>query len=158
MKVKITSVAGSRVSLSTKNVNQCRRQPAPRTSHLRIRSEAEIIRERREMATCASSEANVAPLRLSLPRFCLVSRNVRFFRSSPPALYTNIPFESLKCRPDLKLIVMSANAMPKFFLNTSSAVPSSQSLAKLTLSKSSSPKSPNSTTPTHPSSPLCKPI
>ncbi len=60
MKVKVLSVAGSRISLSMKDVDQTTgRDPTP---HLRIKSESESDQERQELARRASSGANAMPL------------------------------------------------------------------------------------------------
>ena len=60
VKVKIMSVAGTRVSLSMKDVDQATGRDL--TPHLRIKSEAELIEEERQHAARASSGANAMPL------------------------------------------------------------------------------------------------
>ncbi|KAI9570350.1 P-loop containing nucleoside triphosphate hydrolase protein [Boletus coccyginus] len=60
VKVKVMSVAGSRVSLSMKDVDQVTGRDL--TPHLRIKSEAEM-EEERQRAARASSGANALPLR-----------------------------------------------------------------------------------------------
>lgn len=60
VKVKVMSVAGNRVGLSMKDVDQVTGRDL--TPHLRIKSEAEM-EEERQKATRASSGANAVPLR-----------------------------------------------------------------------------------------------
>ncbi|KAG1825657.1 P-loop containing nucleoside triphosphate hydrolase protein [Suillus subaureus] len=60
VKVKVMSIAGSRIGLSMKDVDQATGRDL--TPHLRIRSEAEM-EEERERAARASSGANAVPLR-----------------------------------------------------------------------------------------------
>lgn len=60
VKVKVMSVAGSRVSLSMKDVDQA--SGADLTPHLRIKSEAELAEEERQHAIRASSGANAVPI------------------------------------------------------------------------------------------------
>jgi ATP-dependent RNA helicase DHX8/PRP22 len=60
VKIKVMSVAGSRVSLSMKDVDQATGRDL--TPHLRIKSEAELIEEERAAAARASSGANAVPL------------------------------------------------------------------------------------------------
>lgn len=60
VKVKVVSIAGSRVGLSMKDVDQASGRDL--TPHLRIKSEAEM-EEERERAARASSGANALPLR-----------------------------------------------------------------------------------------------
>ncbi|KAF9024147.1 P-loop containing nucleoside triphosphate hydrolase protein [Hymenopellis radicata] len=61
VKVKVTSVAGTRISLSMKDVDQISGRDL--TPHLRIKSEAEMEAERAQAARAASSGANAMPLR-----------------------------------------------------------------------------------------------
>ncbi len=61
VKVKVTSVAGTRISLSMKDVDQASGRDL--TPHLRIKSEAEMEAERAQAARAASSGANAMPLR-----------------------------------------------------------------------------------------------
>ncbi|KZS90808.1 hypothetical protein SISNIDRAFT_176775 [Sistotremastrum niveocremeum HHB9708] len=60
VKVKVMSVAGSRISLSMKDVDQASGRDL--TPHLRIKSEAELIEEERLMAKRAASGSNSMPL------------------------------------------------------------------------------------------------
>ncbi len=60
VKVKVLSVAGSRISLSMKDVDQTTGRDL--TPHLRIKSESELDQERQELAQRASSGANAMPL------------------------------------------------------------------------------------------------
>lgn len=60
VKVKVMSVAGSRISLSMKDVDQATGNDL--TPHLRIKSEAELAEEERQHAARASSGANAMPL------------------------------------------------------------------------------------------------
>ncbi|KAF7313330.1 hypothetical protein HMN09_00488500 [Mycena chlorophos] len=61
VKVKVMSVAGTRISLSMKDVDQVNgRDLSP---HLRIQSEAEMLEQERARASFASSGANAVPLR-----------------------------------------------------------------------------------------------
>ncbi|KAF5366929.1 hypothetical protein D9757_010847 [Collybiopsis confluens] len=60
VKVKVMSVAGTRISLSMKDVDQVSGRDL--TPHLRIKSEAEIEEERERAARIASSGANALPL------------------------------------------------------------------------------------------------
>ena len=60
VKVKVMSVAGSRISLSMKDVDQATGRDL--TPHLRIKSEAELAEEQRQLASRASSGANALPL------------------------------------------------------------------------------------------------
>lgn len=60
VKVKVMSIAGSRIGLSMKDVDQATGRDL--TPHLRIRSEAEM-EEERQRAARASSGANAVPLR-----------------------------------------------------------------------------------------------
>ncbi|TDL28071.1 hypothetical protein BD410DRAFT_342534 [Rickenella mellea] len=60
VKVKVLSVAGSRISLSMKDVDQASGRDL--TPHLRIKSEVELIEEERQHAARASSGANAMPL------------------------------------------------------------------------------------------------
>lgn len=60
VKVKVMSQAGSRTSLSMKDVDQATGRDL--TPHLRIKSEAEMEQERQELANRASSGANAMPL------------------------------------------------------------------------------------------------
>lgn len=60
VKVKVMSVAGTRVSLSIKDVDQTTGKDL--TPHLRIKSEVELIEEQRQHAVRASSGANAMPL------------------------------------------------------------------------------------------------
>lgn len=60
VKVKVMSVAGQRVSLSMKDVDQATGEDL--TPHLRIKSEAELIEEERQNAARASSGANAVPI------------------------------------------------------------------------------------------------
>ncbi len=61
VKVKVVSVAGSRVGLSMKDVDQASGRDL--TPHLRIKSEAEMEEERIKSIRNASSGANALPLR-----------------------------------------------------------------------------------------------
>ncbi|KAI0295037.1 P-loop containing nucleoside triphosphate hydrolase protein [Russula brevipes] len=60
VKVKVMSVAGSRIGLSMKDVDQTTGRDL--TPHLRIKSEAELIEEERQRASRASSGTNALPL------------------------------------------------------------------------------------------------
>lgn len=60
VQVKVMSVAGSRISLSMKDVDQTTGRDL--TPHLRIKSEAEIEEERTRAARISSSGANALPL------------------------------------------------------------------------------------------------
>ena len=60
VKVKVMSVAGSRIGLSMKDVDQTTGRDL--TPHLRIKSEAELLEEERERASRASSGTNALPL------------------------------------------------------------------------------------------------
>jgi ATP-dependent RNA helicase DHX8/PRP22 len=60
VKVKVMSIAGSRVGLSLKDVDQ--RTGADLSPHLRVMSEAEVEEEQRKLAQKASSGANAMPL------------------------------------------------------------------------------------------------
>ncbi|KAA1467822.1 P-loop containing nucleoside triphosphate hydrolase protein [Dentipellis sp. KUC8613] len=60
VKVKVMSVAGSRLGLSMKDVDQTTGRDL--TPHLRIKSEAELIEEERQRAARASSGANALPI------------------------------------------------------------------------------------------------
>lgn len=60
VKIKVMSVAGSRISLSMKDVDQSTGRDL--TPHLRIKTEAEIIEEERQMAIRSSSRSNSMPL------------------------------------------------------------------------------------------------
>ncbi|KAL5518812.1 PRP22 [Sanghuangporus vaninii] len=60
VKVKVMSVAGSRISLSRKDVDQVTGRDL--TPHLRIKSEAELAEEERLHTSRASSGANALPL------------------------------------------------------------------------------------------------
>lgn len=60
VKVKVISSAGSRVSLSMKDVDQ--NTGADLNPSLRVKSEAEMIQEQREMAARASTGVNAMPL------------------------------------------------------------------------------------------------
>lgn len=60
VKVKVMSVAGNRISLSMKDVDQTTGNDL--TPHLRIKSEAELAEEERKHAARASSGANAVPL------------------------------------------------------------------------------------------------
>ncbi|OCB85640.1 hypothetical protein A7U60_g7290 [Sanghuangporus baumii] len=60
VKVKVMSVAGSRISLSMKDVDQVTGRDL--TPHLRIKSEAELAEEERLHTSRASSGANALPL------------------------------------------------------------------------------------------------
>lgn len=60
VKVKIMSVAGSRIGLSIKDVDQASGRDL--TPHLRIKSEAEMAEEERQQATRALSGSNAMPL------------------------------------------------------------------------------------------------
>ncbi|EIW86950.1 P-loop containing nucleoside triphosphate hydrolase protein [Coniophora puteana RWD-64-598 SS2] len=60
VKVKVMSVAGTRIGLSMKDVDQVSGRDL--TPHLRIKSEAEVEEERRQAARAASSGANALPL------------------------------------------------------------------------------------------------
>lgn len=62
VKVKVMSVAGNRVGLSMKDVDQATGRDL--TPHLRIKSEAELIEEERQAARRASSGANAVPLNI----------------------------------------------------------------------------------------------
>lgn len=62
VKVKVMSVAGNRIGLSMKDVDQATGRDL--TPHLRIKSEAELIEEEREAARRASSGANAVPLNI----------------------------------------------------------------------------------------------
>lgn len=61
VKVKVMSVAGSRVGLSMKDVDQTTGRDL--TPHLRIKSEAEMEAERQEAARSSLSGSNAVPLR-----------------------------------------------------------------------------------------------
>ncbi len=61
VKVKVMSVAGGRIGLSMKDVDQVSGQDL--TPHLRIKSEAEMEEERIQAARAATSGANAMPLR-----------------------------------------------------------------------------------------------
>ena len=61
VKVKILSVAGSRIGLSMKDVDQTTGRDL--TPHLRIKSEAEMEAERQEVARASLSGSNAVPLR-----------------------------------------------------------------------------------------------
>lgn len=61
VKVKVTSIAGTRVSLSMKDVDQ--KTGRDLTPHLRIQSEAELEEERAQAARASTSGANAMPLR-----------------------------------------------------------------------------------------------
>ena len=61
VKVKVMSVAGNRISLSMKDVDQVTGRDL--TPHLRIKSEAEMEEERIRAARASSSGANAVPLR-----------------------------------------------------------------------------------------------
>lgn len=65
VKVKVMSVAGSRISLSMKDVDQATGRDL--TPHLRIKSEAELAEEERQHAMRASSGANAMPLGKQAP-------------------------------------------------------------------------------------------
>ncbi|KAI0320071.1 P-loop containing nucleoside triphosphate hydrolase protein [Amylostereum chailletii] len=60
VKVKVMSVAGTRIGLSMKDVDQVTGRDL--TPHLRIKSEAEIIEEERQQAMRSSSGTNAIPL------------------------------------------------------------------------------------------------
>jgi ATP-dependent RNA helicase DHX8/PRP22 len=60
VKVKVMSIAGSRIGLSLKDVDQ--RTGADLSPHLRIMTEAEMAEEERKLAQRASSGANAMPL------------------------------------------------------------------------------------------------
>ncbi|KAI5121300.1 hypothetical protein M0805_003769 [Coniferiporia weirii] len=60
VKVKVMSVAGTRIGLSMKDVDQ--QTGRDLTPHLRIKSEAELAEEERQHALRASSGANAVPL------------------------------------------------------------------------------------------------
>lgn len=60
VKVKVMSVAGSRVGLSMKDVDQVSGRDL--TPHLRIKSEAELIEEERQRASHSSTGTNALPL------------------------------------------------------------------------------------------------
>lgn len=60
MKVKVLSVAGTRIGLSMKDVDQATGRDL--TPHLRIKSEAELVEEERQRATRASTGTNALPL------------------------------------------------------------------------------------------------
>ncbi|KAJ3731962.1 P-loop containing nucleoside triphosphate hydrolase protein [Lentinula guzmanii] len=60
VKVKVMSVAGSRIGLSMKDVDQATGRDL--TPHLRIKSEAEMVEERTKAARVSSSGANALPL------------------------------------------------------------------------------------------------
>jgi ATP-dependent RNA helicase DHX8/PRP22 len=60
VKVKVMSVAGNRIGLSMKDVDQTTGRDL--TPHLRIKSEAELIEEERERASRASTGTNALPL------------------------------------------------------------------------------------------------
>ncbi|TFY78795.1 hypothetical protein EWM64_g5219 [Hericium alpestre] len=60
VKVKVMSVAGNRIGLSMKDVDQTTGRDL--TPHLRIKSEAELIEEERQRAARASSGANALPI------------------------------------------------------------------------------------------------
>ena len=62
VKVKVMSVAGNRIGLSMKDVDQ--KTGRDLTPHLRIKSEAELIEEERQRASLASSGANAVPLNM----------------------------------------------------------------------------------------------
>ena len=61
VKVKVMSVAGTRVGLSMKDVDQITGRDL--TPHLRIKSEAEMEAERQEVARASLSGSNAVPLR-----------------------------------------------------------------------------------------------
>ena len=61
VKIKVLSVAGTRVGLSMKDVDQITGRDL--TPHLRIKSEAEMEAERREAARASLSGSNAVPLR-----------------------------------------------------------------------------------------------
>ena len=61
VKVKVLSVAGTRIGLSMKDVDQITGRDL--TPHLRIKSEAEIEAERQEVARASLSGSNALPLR-----------------------------------------------------------------------------------------------
>jgi ATP-dependent RNA helicase DHX8/PRP22 len=61
VKVKVMSVAGNRIGLSMKDVDQTTGRDL--TPHLRIKSEAEMEEERNQAARMASSGSNAVPLR-----------------------------------------------------------------------------------------------
>ena len=61
VKVKVLSVAGTRVGLSMKDVDQTTGRDL--TPHLRIKSEAEMEAERQEVARASLSGSNAVPLR-----------------------------------------------------------------------------------------------
>ena len=63
VKVKVMSIAGTRVGLSMKDVDQSTGRDL--TPHLRIKSEAEMLEEEQALAARASSGANAIPLRSS---------------------------------------------------------------------------------------------
>ncbi|THH16647.1 hypothetical protein EW146_g4029 [Bondarzewia mesenterica] len=63
VKVKVMSVAGSRIGLSMKDVDQTTGRDL--TPHLRIKSEAELIEEERQRTIRSSSGANALPLGVS---------------------------------------------------------------------------------------------
>ena len=60
VKVKVLSVAGTRIGLSMKDVDQTTGRDL--TPHLRIKSEAELVEEERQRATRASTGTNALPL------------------------------------------------------------------------------------------------
>ncbi|KAI0248370.1 P-loop containing nucleoside triphosphate hydrolase protein [Lactifluus subvellereus] len=60
VKVKVMSVAGSRIGLSMKDVDQVNGRDL--TPHLRIKSEAELLEEERQRASRASTGTNALPL------------------------------------------------------------------------------------------------
>jgi predicted RNA-binding protein with RPS1 domain len=60
VKIKVMSVAGNRIGLSMKDVDQTTGRDL--TPHLGIKSEAELIEEERERATRASTGTNALPL------------------------------------------------------------------------------------------------
>jgi ATP-dependent RNA helicase DHX8/PRP22 len=60
VKVKVLSVAGTRIGLSMKDVDQATGRDL--TPHLRIKSEAELVEEERQRATRASTGTNALPL------------------------------------------------------------------------------------------------
>ncbi len=60
VKVKVMSVAGKRISLSMKDVDQATGRDL--TPHLRIKSEAELVEEERQRASRASTGTNALPL------------------------------------------------------------------------------------------------
>jgi ATP-dependent RNA helicase DHX8/PRP22 len=60
VKVKVLSVAGNRIGLSMKDVDQTTGRDL--TPHLRIKSEAELVEEERQRASRASTGTNALPL------------------------------------------------------------------------------------------------